>query len=124
MGSDNRPISVVLHDVAQNIQDIVRSEFRLAKAEVGADATKMKAAGLLIASAALAGCFGVVFVLLTAMYALQLAMPHWLAALTVAIGVGLIAGITLSAGMKRLRRLQGAPKTVASIKENVEWAKQ
>jgi hypothetical protein len=26
--------------------------------------------------------------------------------------------------VRRLRRVEGAPKTIASLKENVEWAKQ
>jgi predicted RNA methylase len=40
------------------------------------------------------------------------------------MGVGLIAVVALAAGRKRLKTIQAAPKTAASLKENVTWAKQ
>jgi hypothetical protein len=51
-------------------------------------------------------------------------MPNWAAALTVAVAAGIAAAVTIAAGLKHFRRIQAAPKTAATLKENVQWAKQ
>lgn len=120
-----RPISVVLRELILNVQDIVRSEVRLAKTEVRTELTKTLSASLSMAVGAVSAFFSVLFVLLTVFYALNLVMPAWSAALCVAVGVGIIAGITLRTGLTRLKSIHAAvPKTLTSVKENVEWVKQ
>lgn len=123
--SAERSISVVLQDIVRNIQDIVRSEVRLAKTEVREELAKTRSASLLVALGAVSGLFSVLFLLLTAVYTLNLVMPAWAAALCVAAGVGILAVSTIMVGVKRFKTINAAaPKTVASIKENVGWAKQ
>lgn len=125
MSATERPFTAVLQDIVRNIQDIVRSEVRLAKTEVREELTKTRSAGSLVAVGAVSGLFSVLFLLLTVMYALGLVMPAWAAALCLAAIVGILAGVTIMAGLKQLKAINAAaPKTVASIKENVEWAKQ
>jgi hypothetical protein len=125
MSPAERPISVVLRELIHNLQDIVRSEVRLARTEVRAELTKTLAASLVMAVGAVSGFFSVLFVLLTVLYALNLVMPAWTAALCVAAGVGIVAGVTIRTGLKRFKTIHtAAPKTVASVKETVEWAKQ
>jgi hypothetical protein len=51
-------------------------------------------------------------------------MPAWAAALIVAAGEGLIAALLVGMGIKKFKSVRAAPKTVESMKENVEWAKQ
>jgi hypothetical protein len=125
MSAPQRPISVVLRELIHNVQDIVRSEVRLAKTEVRTELTKTLSASLLMAVGAVGGFFSVLFVLLTVLYALDLVMPAWTAALCVAAGVGIVAGVTIRTGLTRFKTIHAAaPKTVASVKESVEWAKQ
>src|SRR5579862_8978619 len=120
-----RPISVVLRELIHNLQDILRSEVRLAKTEVRAELTTTLSASLAVAVGIVSGFFSVLFVLLTVLYALSLVLPAWTAALCVAAGVGIVAGVTIRTGLTRFRTIHAAvPKTVASVKENVEWAKQ
>ncbi len=122
--SGERPLSTVLQDIVRNTQDIIRSEVRLAKTELTDEIAKAREATLFVAIGAVAGIFAVGFVLLGAVYALALVMAAWLAALIVAVSVGILAAAAFSAGLKRFKRVRAAPKTVASLKENVEWAKQ
>jgi uncharacterized membrane protein YqjE len=122
--SDGRSIFTVLQDIVNNVQDIVRLEVRLAKAEVREELAKVQSAGLLLGIGATAAIFSVLFILLAIAAALSRDVPDWAAALIVAIGVGLIAVVALAAGRKRLKTIQAAPKTAASLKENVTWAKQ
>jgi hypothetical protein len=64
------------------------------------------------------------FLLLACVYALGRVMPNWAAALIVAAAVGVAAVVTLGLGLRRVKTIQAAPKTAASLQENVRWAKQ
>ena len=124
MAAGMRSIPEILQDVLTNIQDIVRAEVRLAKAELGEELNRARSGGLLIGVGAVAAIFSALFLLLACVYALGLVMPNWAAALLVAAAVGVAAAVTLGLGLKRLKTIQAAPKTAASLKENVRWAKQ
>jgi uncharacterized membrane protein YqjE len=124
MAVADRPISVVLRDIVGNMQDIVRSEMRLAKTEVTDDLEKMRAGAVLTGIGVLMLLLTTGFLLLAAVYALSIVVPAWAAALIVSAGVGLIAAITLGLGMKKLKAMRGAPRTTATLKENAEWARQ
>jgi uncharacterized membrane protein YqjE len=124
MAAGIRSIPEILQDVLTNIQDIVRAEVRLAKAELGEELNRARSGGLLIGVGAVAAIFSTLFLLLACVYALGLIVPNWAAALIVAAAVGVAAAVTLSLGLKRLKTIQAAPKTSASLKENVQWAKQ
>jgi hypothetical protein len=122
--SDIRPIAAVLRDIVRNVQDIVGSEVRLAKAELREEVIKARSASLLIGTGIVSATFTAFFFLVTIGYALSLVMPAWAAALTVTIGVGIAAALALRAGLKQFRTVHAAPKTMASLKGNLEWAKQ
>ncbi len=124
MAAGMRSIPEILQDVLTNIQDIVRAEVRLAKAELGEEVSAARSGGLLIGVGAVAAIFSALFLLLACVYALGLVIPDWAAALSVAAAVGIAGAVTLSLGLKRLKTIQAAPKTAASLKENVRWAKQ
>jgi uncharacterized membrane protein YqjE len=124
MAAGIRSIPEILQDVLTNIQDIVRAEVRLAKAELGEELNRARSGGLLIGVGAVAAIFSTLFLLLACVYALVLVVPNWAAALIVAAAVGVAAAVTLGLGLKRLKTIQAAPKTSASLKENVRWAKQ
>jgi hypothetical protein len=52
-------------------------------------------------------------------------MPNWAAALIVGAVLALVASVVLTTGMRRFKQIQPTPvRTVETIKENVEWAKQ
>jgi uncharacterized membrane protein YqjE len=124
MAAGIRSIPEIFQDVLGNIQDIVRAEVRLAKAELGEELNRARSGGLLIGVGAVAAIFSVLFLLLACVYALGRVMPNWAAALIVAAAVGVAAAVTLGLGLKRFKTIQAAPKTAASLKENVRWAKQ
>src|SRR4030095_12838573 len=124
MAAGIRSIPEILQDVLTNIQDIVRAEVRLAKAELGEELKKARYGGVLFGVGALAAIFSALFLLLACVYALGLVMPNWAAALIVAAAVGVAAAVTLGLGLKRFKAIQAAPKTAASLKENVRWAKE
>jgi len=124
MTSADRPVSAVLNDIVVNVQDIVRSEVRLAKTELTEEMRKARSAGIMVGVGALLLTFGALFALLALVYALSLVVAAWAAALIVAAGVGVIAALCLGAGIKRFKVTPVVPKTAASLKENAEWARQ
>lgn len=124
MRSAGRSISTVVHDVVGNVQDIVRSEMRLAKTEITEEFGKARGAGLLCAIGGILAIFSALFVLLAVVYSLSVVMPAWAAALIVGAGVGVVAALCVGLGIRKFKAVRAAPKTAASMKENVEWAKQ
>ena len=124
MAAGIRSIPEIVQDVLANIQDIVRAEVRLAKAELGEELSRARTGGVLIGVGAVAAIFSALFLLLACVYVLGRVMPNWAAALIVAAAVGVAAAVTLGIGLKRFKTIQAAPKTSASLQENVRWAKE
>ena len=125
MGSTDRSLSDVLQDIVRNVQEIVRSEVRLAKIEFREEAMKAKSSVALLAAGGIAGTFAVFFLLLAVLYALALVMPSWAAALVVGVSLAGMAGVMLTVGVARVRQIHPIPeRTVQTIKETAEWAKQ
>src|SRR5213075_908 len=110
-------------EIIGDVQEIIRSEIRLAKTELKEEGSKAGMAGGLFAAAGLMAFFG--FALLEAMCVVLLAMlmPLWIAFLVMA-AISLIAGLILFfAGKERWKNVHPVQKTVTSLKEDVEWAK-
>jgi len=125
MAAGDRSISEVLQDIVRNLQEIVRSEVRLAKTEIKEEAVKAKSPSVLLGAGAVSALYSVLFLLFTAVYALSLVVPNWAAALIVAASLAIVAAVTLRAGVKQFKQIHPTPeRTVDTIKENVEWAKQ
>jgi Flp pilus assembly protein TadB len=125
MATSDRSIAEVLQDVLRNLQEIIRSEVRLVKTEAREEIGKAKSAGLLVGVGAVCGLFAAFFLLLTIVCALAIVLPYWAAALIVAVVLAIVASLVLNAGLKQFKRVHPVPdKTIESVKENVEWAKQ
>jgi uncharacterized membrane protein YqjE len=125
MAAADRSLSHVLQDIVRNVQDIIRSEVRLAKTELREEAAKAKNSTLLLGAGAVGAIFALFFLLLTIVYALALVMPSWGAALVVGAALTVVAIVLLRVGLKQFQRIHPTPEhTVESIKENVQWAKQ
>src|SRR4051812_6234576 len=113
MGVNDRSFSEILQDAVGNVQEIMRSELRLAKTEVREEAAKAKSAGGLLAAGAVFGLFAGFFLLLAIVYALSKIMPDWAASLVVAVVLAGSAGAIVSAGIKRFRQVHTKPdKTI------------
>jgi len=124
MAQVDRTISAVLYDIVGNVQEIVRSEVHLAKVELREEVKKSRSAAILLAMGVLLLSCGVLLILLAIVFALTAAMPGWAAALIVGVGVGAAAALCMVGGFTKLKKIRAVPKTAATMKENVQWAKQ
>lgn len=120
--NQERALSDVLQDILRNLQDIVRSEVRLAKVEIRDDVRQAASSAAWIAAGTIGALSAWAFLLWTITFALSTRMSMWAATLTVALVLAGAAGVLVVGGIRRMKRINPIPeRTIASIKENVEW---
>jgi Putative Actinobacterial Holin-X, holin superfamily III len=122
--NEDRSVSDVLQDILGNLQDIVRSEVHLAKAEFKTEASHAARAAKPLIAGAVLSLYAGGLLLLALVYGLTLVLPPWMAALSVGVPVMLLAAILIGMGRARLRDVNPRPeKTIETMKENVQWLK-
>jgi uncharacterized membrane protein YqjE len=120
----HRSIPEVLQDIVDNLREIIRSEFRLAKAELKEEASRASKPVATFGMGLVFGFYGIGFLLLSLVYWLTTLMAVWLAALLIGAGLAIVAIALMSSSGKKLKRVNPTPeKTIRSLKENVQWAK-
>jgi hypothetical protein len=119
-----RTVPELLGNIVDNIQQIIRSEFRLAKAELQEKASRASQPATTLGAGFLLGLYGLGFLLLAAVYALSMVMAAGLAALTVGGVLALVSVALVTSSAKKLKALNPAPeRTIQTLEENVQWAK-
>ena len=104
-------------------QELLRSEVALAKAELSQEASRIGAGVAFLAAAAVAGMLGAVLLLTAAAWAFAevLGWPVWAGfALTGAV-VTVLAAVAGYMGRNRLAMQRHLPRTMDTMKENMEW---
>lgn len=123
--SGDEPVGALVQRLSEQIPELVRSELRLAQAELTA---KGKRAGLgvgMFSAAGLLAFLGIATLVATAVLALDLALPAWAAALIVAVALFAAAVVAALVGKKEVQEASPpAPeRTIASVKEDVATVK-
>jgi uncharacterized membrane protein YqjE len=121
----DQPIGALVHRLSEQIPELVRSELRLAQAEL---TEKGKRAGLgigMFSAAGLLAFLGIATLVATAILALALVLPGWAAALIVAVLLFGGAGIAALVGKKEVEQATPpAPeRTIANVREDVATVK-
>ena len=96
------PLGAVVHRLSEQVPELVRSEIRLAQAEL---AQKGKRAGIgvgLFSAAGLFALYGLAALVTTSIVLLDLALPLWAAALIVTGVLFAIAGVAALIGKKQV----------------------
>jgi hypothetical protein len=122
--AERRSFPEIVRSVVDGITQLFRQEVALAKLEV-TQALSERAFG--IGVIALGGVFIVLVVVYLAaagVAALDLVMPAWASRLLVAVVCLMLGGIAFLVGRRSLRTASGVERTKASVKEDLEWAKQ
>ena len=122
---DTREPSVadVIKNAIRDAQDLVRSEVALAKAEVREEVRRLSVGAGLLAGAAVAAIIAVLFLMTTIALAIAnlLDWPLWSGFGIVTLLVGIAAGTVAYMGKKRITSARHMPRTVDTLKENIEW---
>ena len=124
-GGADPTLGAIVHDLTTQVPELIRSEMRLAQAEV---AEKGKRAGIgigMFSAAGLLAFFGVAALLTTIVLALDLVMPAWLAALIVTLVLFAGAGILALQGRNQVQEATPAvpERAVAGVKEDIATVK-
>ena len=115
----------LVHDLNQQLPQLIRSEMRLAQAEM---AQKGKRAGLgigMFSAAGLLAFFGLGCVIATAILGLAHAVPDWLAALIVGVVLFAVAAVAALFGKKEVQQATPpAPEhAITGVKEDIAVVK-
>jgi len=120
-----RSLPEVVQDMFRNVQEILRSEFQLAKTEVKEEAAEAATPIMVMGVGVVLAIYGVGFLLLAAVYGLATIMALWSAALLVGVVVAMIAVLLINVGRGKLKRVSvKSEKLIASLQEDVRWAKK
>jgi uncharacterized membrane protein YqjE len=122
---DDPTLGSLVHELTQQVPQLIRSEIRLAQAEM---TEKGKRAGLgvgMFSAAGLLAFLGLCCVIATAILALAHALPDWLAALIVAAVLFVGAGVLALVGKKEVRQATPpAPEqAIEGVKEDIAVVK-
>jgi uncharacterized membrane protein YqjE len=117
-----RSMGEVVKDIISNVQEMVRSEVRLARVELREEASHASGAVKLIGIGAGLALLGAAFLLVTVTLLLALVMPAWLATLIVGAVLGISGFVMLQKGRAEFS-VPRPTKTIENVKENVEWMK-
>jgi xanthine/uracil permease len=123
---DERSLGDLFSDLSRETTTLVRQEVQLAKAELTQSATEAaRGIGMLVAGGAVAYA-GLLFLLLAIVFGLiQAGWDAWLSALVVGVVVIAIGAILVLRARESLKPANLAPRrTVETLKEDQEWAKE
>jgi len=120
-----RSVPEVLQDIIGNVQEILRSEVQLAKTELKEEAAEAATPIMTLGVGLLLGAYAVGLLLLAAVFGLARIMTIWSAALLVGAMVAIIAVLLVNSGLGGLKRINmKSERLIASLQENMRWAKR
>ena len=123
---DDRSLGELFSELTRELTALVRQEVALARTELTQKATTVgKNVGVLAAGGAVAyaGFLALLAALIIGLG--QLGLPWWLSALIVGLVVAGIGYLLVQKGLTALKQLNLAPEqTIATLKEDKEWAKE
>lgn len=115
----------LFQDAFSSIREIIRSEVQLAKTETKEEMSKAGRAGAILGGGIVLTFYALGLALLAGVTALSLLVATWLAFLIVAVVAGIAAAFLIGSGRRKLQQVDLKPqRTVTTIKENLQWAKQ
>ena len=124
MDTTGESLGDLLNELTGDLSKLMRQELELAKAELREEASKAGKATGMLAAAGFAGYLTTVLLSFALVFALGAVMPLGWAALIVAALWGIAGAVLYTSGRAKLRTVNPKPeRTVATLKEDAEWAK-
>ena len=123
---DERSLSELSKDLANQTSALAQKEIELAKAELAQKGKRLGVGAGAFGAAGLIGLYALGALTAAAILALAIVVDAWLAALIVGAGYLALAGILALTGKKKVE--EATPpvpeQAIESSKEDVEWTKQ
>ncbi|MFL6171264.1 MAG: phage holin family protein, partial [Marmoricola sp.] len=119
-------IGALVHDLTEQVPQLVRSEIRLAQAEVAQKGKRLGVGLGMFSASGLLAFFGLAGTITTVILLLDLALPAWAAALIVTVVLFAAAAVAALAGKSKVE--QATPpvpqKAIAGAKEDLATLKE
>src|SRR4051794_11221614 len=123
--TEDPTLGALVHQLSEEIPELVRSEIRLAQAEITAKGKRVGIGLGMFSAAGLLAWFGLATLVATAVLALSEALPGWAAALIVAVVLLLIAGVLALVGKGKVA--EGQPlkpeRAISGVHQDIETVK-
>jgi hypothetical protein len=123
---DDRSLGQLFGDLSRQLGTLVRKEIELARTEMTTRATAVgrDAAMLGVGTAALYAAFlGLMFA--AVLLLIDAGLTPWMAALLVAVVVGIVGGALVARGRQALAQSEMAPRaTIDTLRDDADWAKE
>ena len=120
----DKSLGDLVGEMTESLSTIFRKEVELAKVELKEEVARSGKSAGLIGGAALAGWLALIFLSFALAWLLDEVMHTALAFLVVAVLYGIAAAVLAQNGRRRLAETEPLPQTRASIKEDMEWARE
>lgn len=120
----NSSLGELVSQVTGDMSTLMRKELDLAKAELRESAKTTAKAGAMLGAAGYAGHMTILFLSVTLWWALGTLIGNGWSALVVAVIWGIVAAILYAVGRNNMKKVQGAPQTVETLKEIPETLKR
>ena len=118
-------IGQLLGDVATDLQDLVRGEVRLARAEIDQKLDRLITSAIWLGGGALVAFAGLVVFLMGLAAILGLFMPAWLALFLVGAAIIVVGGLVARSGLEQLSLKSLVPdQTASSLGKDVRVVKE
>ena len=117
------PLGELLSEVSRDLSTLFRQEVALAKAELTDSAKKAGKGAGMFGGAGVAGLFALLFLSIAAWWGLGCLLGNAWSAVVIAVVYAVVAAILATRGRKEIKQIDGAPQTVATVKEVPETLK-
>jgi len=111
-------------EMTQNVTTLLRKEIELAKLETREEVSRVGRGAGMFAGAGLAAWLTLLFLSLGLAWLLDQAMNTALAFVIVGVVWGVVGAVLALRGKSEMKNVKPLPETVATVKEDVQWAKQ
>jgi len=121
----DKSLGDLFSDLSSEFGDLLRTQVELAKVEIRTEAKKMGQTAGVFGGAAVAGYMALVLLSFAVAWALENVIDAGLAFFVVGAIYAVVATVLYVNGRKRMKEVRVVPEqAVASVKEDVQWARQ
>lgn len=122
--TSDKTLPDLTRDAALQLGDLVRNEFRLARAEAGESLKSAAAASVSLALGVAVAGASVTLALFALAYAIGQTLPMWFAAVLAAAAGGLLSFVLVQRGKSALASPVSLPKTVENVSRDITRLKE
>jgi hypothetical protein len=117
-------LATTMSGIVHDVQELVKQQLALFKAEISSDFRKAREASISLAAGVVALIFGAGLLCVMSVHLIKWLVPSmelWVCYLLVGLGVVLVGAVLVGIGWKQFQSIQPTEQAVDALKENLEW---